>query len=201
MKRVCVCVKFVPRLLTDDQREQRQTIARDLFERSCEDVQFLKSIVTGNESWVYGHDPETKQQSSKWKGPTSPRPKKGRQVRNKTKVMLLAFFDSEGIVHHEHAADGQTINKKFYVEVMRRLRSPKTTRKMAGWRLDPAPRQCVRIPFTSCAAVFGQTRKNFTKKEYEKNLHDILIHVEFECHHLPTSTLQFRLAATQLLSC
>jgi len=33
MKRLCA--KFVPRLLTDDQREQRQTIARDLFERSC----------------------------------------------------------------------------------------------------------------------------------------------------------------------
>ena len=45
MKRVCA--KFVPRLLTD---EQRQTIARDLFERSCEDVQFLKNFVTGNES-------------------------------------------------------------------------------------------------------------------------------------------------------
>jgi len=36
MKRVCA--KFVPRLLTDDQREQRQTIARDFFERSSEDV-------------------------------------------------------------------------------------------------------------------------------------------------------------------
>ena len=35
-----VRAKFVPRLLTDDQREQRQTIARDLFERSCEDVHF-----------------------------------------------------------------------------------------------------------------------------------------------------------------
>ena len=35
-----VCAKFVPRLLTDDQREQRQTITHDLFERSCEDVQF-----------------------------------------------------------------------------------------------------------------------------------------------------------------
>jgi len=90
MKRVCA--KFVPRLLTDDQREQRQTIARDLFERSCEDVQFLKNIVTGDESWFYGYDPETKQQSSQWKGPTSPRPKKRRQVRSKTKVMLLAFF-------------------------------------------------------------------------------------------------------------
>jgi len=42
-----VCAKFVPRLLTDDQREQHQTLARDLFERSCEDVQVLKNTVTG----------------------------------------------------------------------------------------------------------------------------------------------------------
>jgi len=33
----------------------------NLFERSCEDVQFLKNIGTGDESWVYGYDPETKQ--------------------------------------------------------------------------------------------------------------------------------------------
>jgi len=39
----------------------------------------------------------------------------------KTKVMLLAFFDSEGIVHHEYAPDGQTINKEFYLEFLRRL--------------------------------------------------------------------------------
>ena len=70
MKRVCT--KFVPHLLTDDQREQHQTIAHDLFERSCEDVQFLKNTVTGDESWVYGYDQETKQQSSQWKGPMSP---------------------------------------------------------------------------------------------------------------------------------
>ena len=87
-----VCAKFVPCLLTDDQREQSQKIAGDLLECSCEDVQFLKNIVTGDEPWVYGYDPETKQQSSQWKGPPSPRPKKGRQVRSKTKVMLLACF-------------------------------------------------------------------------------------------------------------
>jgi len=119
MKRLCT--KFVPRLLTDDQSQQRQTIARDLFESSCEDVQFLKNIVTGDMSWIYGYDPETKQQLSQWKGPTSPRPKKGHQVRSKTKVMLMAFFDSEGIVHHEYAPNGQTINKEFYVEVLRHL--------------------------------------------------------------------------------
>ena len=32
------------------------------------------------------------------------------------------------------------------------------TGKLAGWRLDPAPRQCARTHFTSCAAIFGQTR-------------------------------------------
>jgi len=93
MKRVCA--KFVSRLLKDDQHEQRQTIARDLFERSCEDVQFLKNTVTGDESWVYGYDPETKQQSSQLKGPTSPRPKKGRQVRSKTNVFVKAETRSQ----------------------------------------------------------------------------------------------------------
>ena len=35
-----------------------------MFERSCEAVQFLKNIMTGDKSWVYGYDPETKQQLS-----------------------------------------------------------------------------------------------------------------------------------------
>ena len=144
MKRVCA--KFVSCLLTDDQREKRQTIARDLFELSCEVVQFLKNIVTGDESWVYKYGPETKQRSPQWKGSTSPRPKKGRQVRRKTKVMLLAFFDSEGIVHHEYAPDGQTINKEFYVEVLRCLcksvcRKQPEKRRDGDWILhhDNAP--------------------------------------------------------------
>jgi len=84
MKRVCA--KLVPRLLKDEQREQRQTNARVFVERSCEDVQFLTNIVTGDDSW------DRKHQSSQWKGPVSPRLKKRRQVRNKTKVMSLVLF-------------------------------------------------------------------------------------------------------------
>ena len=38
------------------------------------------------------------------------------------------------------------------------ISSPKTTGKMAGWQLDPAPRQYTCTHCTSCAAVFGQTR-------------------------------------------
>ena len=101
---------------------------------SCEDVRFLKNTVIGEESWVYGYDQETKQQSSQWKGTTSPRPMKGRQVRNKTKVKLLALFDPEGIVHHEYPPDGQTINKEFYVEILRRLRESVRRKRPEKWQ-------------------------------------------------------------------
>ncbi|PNF42543.1 hypothetical protein B7P43_G06927 [Cryptotermes secundus] len=62
---------------------------------------FLNTVITGDESWVYGYDPESKMQSSQWKYPTSPRPEKARQVRSNVKVMLAIFFDSHGVVHHE----------------------------------------------------------------------------------------------------
>ena len=52
MKRVWV--EFVWRLLTDDQREQRQTIGGNLLELSCEDVLFLKNNMTGDQSWSTG---------------------------------------------------------------------------------------------------------------------------------------------------
>ena len=46
----------------------------------------------GEETWVYGCDPETKFQSFQWKHPESPRPKNARQVRSKVKVMLTCFL-------------------------------------------------------------------------------------------------------------
>ena len=55
-----VSAKFVPRQLTMDQMECRMMVARDLFEKSTQDPTFLKMIVTGDESWVFAYDPETK---------------------------------------------------------------------------------------------------------------------------------------------
>jgi hypothetical protein len=45
----------------------------------------------GDESWIYGYDPETKQQSLQWKSPQSPRAKRARQVCSSTKSMLIVF--------------------------------------------------------------------------------------------------------------
>ena len=48
-------------------------------------------VITGDESWVYGYDPETKRQSSQCKSPTSPRPKKARQVKSNLKSMIITL--------------------------------------------------------------------------------------------------------------
>ena len=71
-----VAVKFVPRILRADQMQQRISVCTELHQLASDDEMFLSRIITGDESWVYGYDPETKQQSSQWKSPTSPRPKR-----------------------------------------------------------------------------------------------------------------------------
>jgi len=80
---------------------------------------FLSRVITGDESWLYDYDPETKQQSSQWKTPSSPRPKKARQVHSNNKSLLIIFFAIRGIVHKEFVPPGQTVNGKFYCEVLR----------------------------------------------------------------------------------
>jgi hypothetical protein len=54
-----IAVKFVPRLLTNDQKQQRLNVCLELREEANEDPTCVSKIITGDESY----DPETKQQS------------------------------------------------------------------------------------------------------------------------------------------
>ena len=87
-----VSAKFVPRLLTNDQKENRVEISQELLVNANGNENFLKNIITGDETWVYGCDVGTKTQSSQWMGKGSPRPKKARMIRSKIKVMLVLCF-------------------------------------------------------------------------------------------------------------
>lgn len=64
--------KFVLRLLSSDQREYCIAVCAEFKEQAENDPNFISNIITCDESWVFGHDPEMKQQSSQWKTPTSP---------------------------------------------------------------------------------------------------------------------------------
>jgi len=66
-----VAAKFVPRILTADHKQQRVNVCTELRQLASDDETFLSRVITGDDSWVYGYESETKQQSSQWKSPTS----------------------------------------------------------------------------------------------------------------------------------
>jgi len=110
--------KFVPRLLMVEQKDDRVSFCTDLCERAQNNPNFMSSVFTNDESWVYRYDPETKQMFSQWKTASSPRPKKARQLKSNVKTVLMAFFYIDGLVHHEYFPRGQTVNKEFYKTVL-----------------------------------------------------------------------------------
>ena len=101
------------------------------------DSNFLNTVITGDESWVYGYDPETKAQSSQWRHPSSPRPKKAGQVRSNVKILLTVFSDSSGVLHHEYAPQDQTVTKEYYEGVLCRLRNAVRRKRQDLWAAKP----------------------------------------------------------------
>ena len=46
--------------------------------------------------------------------------KKFRLHKSKVKTMLVGFYDSKGIIHHEFVPEGQTVTGCFYLSVLER---------------------------------------------------------------------------------
>jgi len=79
-----LCARFVPQSLTPDGVISCQDIIAD--------KKFFNKIITGDETWCFVYDPETKRQSSEWIGETSPQPKKLKFQSSRIKIMLIIFF-------------------------------------------------------------------------------------------------------------
>jgi len=97
------------------------------------DPTFIKRIITGDETLVYEYDTQSRHQASAWKASNETRPKKPHRFQSKKKAMLTVFMDYKGIVHHEYLPEGQTVNKEYYLGVMRCLREAvRQKRKVCG---------------------------------------------------------------------
>ena len=139
-----ICAKLVPRVLSDEQKQRRVECCQEMLNLMNSEPDFEDDVITGDESWVFQYDPETKRQSAEWHTPASPRPKKARMSKSKVKTMLIVFFDNLGVVHKEFVPPGQSVNAAFYKKVLERLhRSVKRKRPeiASRWKLhhDNAP--------------------------------------------------------------
>ncbi|KAG5316656.1 SETMR methyltransferase, partial [Acromyrmex insinuator] len=97
-----VCAKFVPHTLRSDQKSARINYSRDIVAAAENNPNFLKSIVTGNETWCFQYDPETKRQSAEWKSKNSPQ-----------------YYPK--VLYKEFVPIGQTITDAYYFKVLKRL--------------------------------------------------------------------------------
>lgn len=114
-----VKARLVPKSLNFLEKQRRV----DVCETMLSDYQdFMKRIITGDECWIYVYDTETEDQSAEYRVKGEPKPKKPRQSKSKIKVMLTNFIDYGGVVHSEFLPTSQTVNKEYYLSVMRRLR-------------------------------------------------------------------------------
>lgn len=134
MKRVAS--RMVPKTLNILQREHRKMVATEMLANVDSDPNFMKRIITGDETWVYEYDMETAQQSSEWRLKNEPKPKRPRQSKSKVKVLLTVFFDYEGVVHYEFLPEGQSVNKEYYLSVLRRLREAIRKKRPNLWQTN-----------------------------------------------------------------
>ncbi|GBM86646.1 hypothetical protein AVEN_71845-1 [Araneus ventricosus] len=61
-----ICARFVPHKLSDEQKQHRMETSEYFIDECDRNPQFLETMITGDDSWCYQYDSETKRQSMEW---------------------------------------------------------------------------------------------------------------------------------------
>ena len=104
-----------PKGLREDQKERRCHDSREMVEPINSNPTVLDALVTRDESWIYCYDQEIEfPVEACWLSQT--------QEGQTEQIHLQTFFDSTGMIDMHWVPTGQTVNKEYYVEVLREFR-------------------------------------------------------------------------------
>ena len=126
MSKVLARIRWVPGMLTNDQKRTRLDISRYLLSG-------------------YEDDPGDFKQ---WKHPGSSPPMKLKRVHSAGKVMVSIFLESQGLIMVDYLEQGHTINGAYYAGELRWLRqeiSRKGLMVLCSCRSTPLP-TCHKLP-------------------------------------------------------
>ncbi len=116
-----IAPKFMPKVLTDAQKQKRFDLANAHLVRINRNPGILTQIVATDKSWVYTFDPRTKQADMQWTLAHEPRPRKALRSCSQKKTLLILFFDSHGIIS-TYFLDGGTVDSDVYMDAVRQMR-------------------------------------------------------------------------------
>lgn len=119
-----VCARWVPRLLTENHKEVRLQICERLLNRfRQEGVNFLRRIITCDETWVHHYTPESKMASKEWRKKDEACPVKAKSRLSAGKVLATVFFDWRGVLHIDFLHDRRTVNAAYYCQLLESVKA------------------------------------------------------------------------------
>ena len=112
-----ICARRVPHLLTDEQKQSRVRLESQVIEKydKC-DPRRLEEVVTGDETWIYHFQPDSKAKAKVWVSSEGDRPVIARRCKTSNCMLYAIFFDSKGPVLQIPVAKGSSVTGKFYRE-------------------------------------------------------------------------------------
>lgn len=110
--------RWIPHLLSDDQKTARVSWCRKTLKRfSRGESKHVYDVVSGDESWIYAYDPDSKQQSTVWVFQDEPKPTKVIRSRSTSKKMVASFVAKGGHVATIVLEDRKTVTADWYTTV------------------------------------------------------------------------------------
>ena len=131
-----VCARWVPHLLTEEQKTQRLKCARELLKtyKGC-NSRVISNLLTGGETWVHMFQPQRRADNKQWKRKDQKRPCIAKRTISSKKVLYAIFFNSSGPVVQVPCPSGHTVTGRLYKNsVLKKVKEfYNTKRPSKGW--------------------------------------------------------------------
>ena len=120
--------KWIPHFLNQAQRDRRVCLARAALQTLRRRRNPVSRVVAQDESWMFVWNPEDKRSSMVWLDPQEERPQKPPIERTTLKIMLVVFFDKDGVIYREFVPRGLGITGDLYRQILMRFLHAKALR-------------------------------------------------------------------------
>ena len=114
-----ISARWVPHLLTDQQKRQRVKVAKKLLQMFPKyDKKQFANVVTCDETWVHYFEPIRKVSNKNWATKHSKRPIIAKRSLSIKKVLYGIFFSGEGVAIKVPVKKCKSITGKYYKDVV-----------------------------------------------------------------------------------
>ena len=110
-----VCARWIPHLLTEEQKTQCLKYARELTKTyKGYNSRVISNLLTGGETWVHMFEPQGRADNKQWKRQDKKRPCIAKRTISSKKMLYAIFFNSSGPVVKVPCPSGHTVTGRFY---------------------------------------------------------------------------------------